>query len=50
MNSYQKTQNYQKVKQVIEAAGLPYKKNPHELKEERWFETVSNPQTGDFFQ
>ena len=50
--NYQKTQNYQKTRQFFESTGegLKYEKPPHEKKEERWYETTSNPRTGQFLQ
>jgi len=42
--------NYQKTQEVLEKAGLKYTKSAEQLKEEKWFDNVKNPRTGDFFQ
>jgi hypothetical protein len=41
---------YTKTQELVEKAGLKWDKPPGRLKEEKWFDSVKNPQTGDFFQ
>ena len=42
--------NYQKIQEAIEKAKLKYNKTAEQLKEEKWYETVKNPRTENFFQ
>lgn len=49
MANYSKTQEIFE-KEVNKAPGLKYEKSGEQLSEEKWFQQVKNPNTGEFFQ
>jgi hypothetical protein len=42
--------NYQKTEELYKKENVPYSKPPEQMAEERFFEQVKNPITGDYFQ
>jgi hypothetical protein len=42
--------NYKKTEEVFNKENVPYTKPPEKISEERFFEQIKNPITGDYFQ